>query len=76
MEPPSFAIKTPLGPASQVETILAGVAIVIGPGVVGSESVNEMPVIGLAELLVIVSVAVLTLPGPMLLGVNVLESVA
>jgi len=63
--PPSAATSVP----SQVETPFAGVARVTPAGKV---SVNARSVVVLPSTSVMVNVSVLTLPGPIVLGLNVL----
>lgn len=67
VEPPSGAVIEPVRPGSHVVVTLAGSAIVTPAGKL---SVNDNPVTGDAEPLVIVKVIVLTDPGPIVLGVN------
>ena len=69
--PPSAAVRVA---SVQVVEALAGSATSTSPGTVGRTSVNARPVTGVAVLLVRVNVAVLTLPGPMTLGVKTLEN--
>lgn len=84
MPPTSPSLKVIVSPLAgamrrgaplQVVEALAGSAMVTGPGKTGKVSVNDRPVTGVALPLVIVKVIVLTLPGPMVLGVKTLEKV-
>ena len=73
--PPSGAESVPLVPRSQLVDALAGSARVIGPGTIGRTSVKARSVTGDTLPLVMVKVMVLTLPGPIVLGVKTFDKV-